>query len=39
MQLQKPRICPICKKQQIDNHHLAKDGKTYICYTCKEEGK
>jgi hypothetical protein len=39
MQVQQPKICPLCKKQQISNHYLAKDGRTYICFNCKEEGK
>lgn len=38
MQLQKPQICPICKKQEVSGK-LAKDGITYICYSCKESGK
>jgi hypothetical protein len=38
MQAQQPKICPLCKKEQVSSA-LAKDGRTYICYTCKEEGK
>jgi hypothetical protein len=38
MTQQQPQICPVCKKDQVSSA-LAKDGRTRICWTCKEEGK
>jgi superfamily II helicase len=37
------KICPTCRKRQLYLplvlNPLSKDGQTYICRPCKEEGK